>query len=814
MIGLHAAETADSAPSAARDLECFSTNRCSSPSSLPSSRSICRRGGHCRRSGRCCSQARLFYLWGEPVFVLVLLVSTAFDYALSFHLNKPTPERTRRWALAAGSRRQSRHARRLQICRLPDRQSQSALSPFGPHKIALLHLALPIGVSFVVFEKITYLVDTWRGISKPAASFADYCLFVLFFPKLLAGPILKYHEMKDQIASPPAIEWDDIFAGFLRFARGIGRKLLIADPLGAFATQIFAADPATIGAGYAWLGLACFTLADLFRLCRLFRHGDRARAHARFPAEGKLQLALCLAIADRILAALAHLADHLDPRLSLHTRSAATAAAMRAPTPISGSAFSPPACGTARAGILCCGAPITGCSSRSTGCSCARRCNAAARLVATSVTLFIVMIGWAIFRSENTAHIGPFLAALFGKSQASGALEVPPEVPLALVIGAVISLFPATRLYPWLVRQHEQHVWLQSAHHRRAARDLSAGAGARVCGAVPALHLFQVLTMNRFALTRPLTRLIVGASLLLLPLISAWNLLMPTRQIQIGPTLGGVTNEMPVVFSWSAIRDGSFQKAVADRVTEAFALRRMLIRINNEVRMELFGELTAPNVVRGAKGQLIERTLSRRLLHAHRRPGRGACGEKHSEAAGYPELLCRPRRAVRLCAVAVEGRASAGIFRRQDALPEHAGRAHKIRRRICRRAEAGRHQRAGYRNPDPFAEGRLRFRPVPARRRALERRRRRARRLSAGRRDQPAGRPADRAVVHLHLHAVERGRRRPRTGRSAQRVLSAARLSDAEGEIHDIAALRRSSGAAARDRDGRLQLHPSARRAS
>lgn len=113
--------------------------------------------------------------------------------------------------------------------------------------------------------------------------------------------------------------------------------------------------------------------------------------------------------------------------------------------------------------------------------------------------------------------------------------------------------------------------------------------------------------MSRFALTRPIVSLIVGAALALLPLISAWNLLMPARQIQIGPTLGGVTNEAPVVFSWSAIRDGSFQKAVAHRLTDAFALRRILIRINNEVRMELFGELTAPNVLRGAKGQLIER---------------------------------------------------------------------------------------------------------------------------------------------------------------------------------------------------------------
>jgi alginate O-acetyltransferase complex protein AlgJ len=114
--------------------------------------------------------------------------------------------------------------------------------------------------------------------------------------------------------------------------------------------------------------------------------------------------------------------------------------------------------------------------------------------------------------------------------------------------------------------------------------------------------------MNRLSLSRPVMRLIVGLSLALLPLLSAWNLMMPNRQVQIGPTLGGVTNEMPVVLSWSSLHDGSFQKAVANRLTEAFALRRILIRINNEVRMELFGEITAPHVVRGAKGQLIERS--------------------------------------------------------------------------------------------------------------------------------------------------------------------------------------------------------------
>ena len=167
----------------------------------------------------------LFYLWGEPVFVLVLLLSTAIDYTLSFRLCGPTPVPVRRLALASGI---AGNLAVLIVYKYADFLAVNfnlLLAPFEANRIPLLHLALPIGVSFVVFEKITYLVDTYRGTSRPAASFLDYCLFVLFFPKLLAGPILKYHEMKEQIASPPAIGWNDFEAGFLRFARGLALQL-------------------------------------------------------------------------------------------------------------------------------------------------------------------------------------------------------------------------------------------------------------------------------------------------------------------------------------------------------------------------------------------------------------------------------------------------------------------------------------------------------------------------------------------------------------------------------------------------------------
>jgi alginate O-acetyltransferase complex protein AlgJ len=118
--------------------------------------------------------------------------------------------------------------------------------------------------------------------------------------------------------------------------------------------------------------------------------------------------------------------------------------------------------------------------------------------------------------------------------------------------------------------------------------------------------------MNPLALSRPVVRAAFCAFLLLLPLASAWNLAVapdhPALAIRIGPKLGGVTRDVPVILSWASLRDGSFQKAVTSHVTDAMPVRPLLIRINNEIRFELFGELTAPDLVRGANGQLIERS--------------------------------------------------------------------------------------------------------------------------------------------------------------------------------------------------------------
>src|SRR5665213_2268877 len=118
--------------------------------------------------------------------------------------------------------------------------------------------------------------------------------------------------------------------------------------------------------------------------------------------------------------------------------------------------------------------------------------------------------------------------------------------------------------------------------------------------------------MNRLSFSHPIVRAAFCVLLLVLPLLSAWNLAIaptdPALAIKIGPKLAGVTRDEPVILSWASLRDGSFQKAVASRVTDAMPIRPILIRLNNEIRFGLFGETPTYQVVRGTDGQLFERS--------------------------------------------------------------------------------------------------------------------------------------------------------------------------------------------------------------
>ncbi len=122
-------------------------------------------------------------------------------------------------------------------------------------------VALPVGISFFTFQKISYLVDVYRRVKEPLSNFLEYGLFVLLFPQLIAGPIVRYHDIADQIRSR-SINLDDRVLGFGRFALGLCKKVLIANNLGSIADPLFAQDAVTGAA--AWIGILAYTFQIYF----------------------------------------------------------------------------------------------------------------------------------------------------------------------------------------------------------------------------------------------------------------------------------------------------------------------------------------------------------------------------------------------------------------------------------------------------------------------------------------------------------------------------------------------------------------------
>ncbi len=171
----------------------------------------------------------------------------------------------------------------------------------------LQHILLPLGISFFIFQKIAYLVDTSRGEVK-GHDFLEYCFFVMFFPQLLAGPITHHEVIFSQIKGPWAfaIKPSNFMLGLTIFVIGLFKKVVLADNFAPIANNMFSAAAAGEPLDFftAWQGL----IGD----------GARRGPPVRHPAAAQFQLALPGAQRRRFLAALAHDADPLSARLCLH----------------------------------------------------------------------------------------------------------------------------------------------------------------------------------------------------------------------------------------------------------------------------------------------------------------------------------------------------------------------------------------------------------------------------------------------------------------------------------------------------------------
>ncbi len=206
----------------------------------------------------------LFYAWGAPEIVILLIVSCAADYILSRNYAQKLPGSPARFYGCAVA--VSINVALLVYYKYTNfflSQLNALLSSTSAESLTWTEIALPIGISFFTFHKISYLVDVYRGATSYAKSFGNYLLYVTFFPQLIAGPIIRYHDIADQIERRDHT-LDDFYQGSCRFLLGLGRKVLIADPLGLVADHVFALNQSQLTTGYAWLGILAYSFQIYF----------------------------------------------------------------------------------------------------------------------------------------------------------------------------------------------------------------------------------------------------------------------------------------------------------------------------------------------------------------------------------------------------------------------------------------------------------------------------------------------------------------------------------------------------------------------
>ena len=160
-----------------------------------------------------------FYAWGEPRFIFVVFLSAVFDWLLGRQLAVTAGTARGRLLLGLGVLANAAVLVYYKYFNFLLENLNGLLSQFGAAPLGFAGVLLPIGVSFIVFEKITYLVDIYRKTGEPSESLFDYLTYVFLFPKLLAGPIVKYHEIAGQLKRHE-VSWDNVYAGVSRFGLG------------------------------------------------------------------------------------------------------------------------------------------------------------------------------------------------------------------------------------------------------------------------------------------------------------------------------------------------------------------------------------------------------------------------------------------------------------------------------------------------------------------------------------------------------------------------------------------------------------------
>lgn len=204
----------------------------------------------------------LFYAWWNPWFVLLMLFATAVNYGCGHVIaNSPRDSSRRKTALVTSVVVSLSLLGFFKYFMFAENNLNLLLTWLGAGALPVIQITLPVGISFFIFQSLSYPIDVHRGDAPPARSFLDFACFVALFPQLIAGPIVRYNTIAGQLVHRDHT-LNRFTCGVALFILGFAKKILLANPMGAMADPVFAAEsPAMLD---AWIGVIAYAFQIYF----------------------------------------------------------------------------------------------------------------------------------------------------------------------------------------------------------------------------------------------------------------------------------------------------------------------------------------------------------------------------------------------------------------------------------------------------------------------------------------------------------------------------------------------------------------------
>lgn len=201
----------------------------------------------------------LFYAWGEPIYVGLMIFSTVLDYTCGWLVEKYRGTSKQKIGLLISV---FTNLSLLFFFKYTDFFIGTINTVFGTD-IAMLNLPLPIGISFYTFQTMSYTIDVYRGDAKVQKNILSFGAYVSLFPQLIAGPIVRYQDVADQL-NERTHSFDRFGDGVKRFVTGLGKKVLLANNIGLLWDAISKTAAENLTTLAAWLGIIAFAFQIYF----------------------------------------------------------------------------------------------------------------------------------------------------------------------------------------------------------------------------------------------------------------------------------------------------------------------------------------------------------------------------------------------------------------------------------------------------------------------------------------------------------------------------------------------------------------------